>query len=113
MIARTRPRAGIEGPPAAETAGHKGRVRFWQAVREFLYGMTGYEFAQQSLEARGSLETLFLLVVFGDAIGLPIMPPYYSLRLLPLALPRIPGWKRHVLRPHELGDNHEHHLHGV
>jgi hypothetical protein len=89
------------------------RVKWSQAVREFLWGMTGYEFAQQSLEVRGSMETLFMLVLFGDMIGVPILPPYYGLRLLPLVVPQIQGWKRRVLRERGLGDDHEHHLHGL
>ncbi len=88
--------------------------RSWsQAVREFLYGMTGYEFAQQALELRGSMETLFMVAVFGDMIGVPVLPPYYGLRLLPYVVPSIESWKRHVLRERELGDHHEYHLHGV
>ena len=54
-----------------------------RALREFLYGMFGYETAQQALEIRASMEALFMLVTFGDMIGVPVMPPYYSLRLLP------------------------------
>jgi hypothetical protein len=84
-----------------------------RAVREFLYGMTGYEVAQHALEMRASMETLFMLVVFGDLIGVPILPPYYGLRLLPHVVPQVQGWKRRVLRERELGDHHEHHLHGV
>jgi hypothetical protein len=29
---------------------------------------------------RGSLEHLFVLISFGDVLGVPILPPYYSLR---------------------------------
>ncbi len=84
-----------------------------KAVREFLWGMSGYEFAQQAVEIRGSLETMFMLVVFGDLVGVPVLPPYYALRLLPHVVPRVQGWKRRVLRERTLGDEHEHHLHGV
>jgi hypothetical protein len=84
-----------------------------RAVREFLFGMTGYEVAQHALEIRAQLETMFMLVVFGDLVGVPILPPYYGLRLLPHVVPRIATWKRRVLRERELGDDHEHHLHGV
>lgn len=84
-----------------------------QAIREFLWGMSSYEFAQEALEMRGSMETLFMLVVFGEMIGVPVLPPYYALRLLPWVTPQIETWKRRVLREHELGDHHEHHLHGV
>ncbi len=84
-----------------------------QAVREFLFGMSGYEFAQQALEMRASMETLFVLVVLGDLVGVPVMPPYYGLRLLPYLVPGIATWKRRVLRERQLGDGHELHLHGL
>lgn len=89
------------------------RARWAKAVREFLWGMTGYEFEQQAVEIRGSLETLFMLVVFGDLVGVPILPPYYGLRLLPHVVPQVSTWKRRVLRERTIGDEHEHHLHGV
>jgi hypothetical protein len=84
-----------------------------RAVREFLYGMSAYEFEQQALEMRRSMESLFMLVVFGDMLGVPVLPPYYGLRLLPYVTPIVATWKRHTLRERELGDDHEHHLHGV
>jgi hypothetical protein len=84
-----------------------------KAFREFLYGMFGYEHAQQALEIRASMESLFMLVTFGDMIGVPVIPPYYGLRLLPYVAGSVNAWKRRVLREREFGDNHEHHLHGV
>jgi len=89
-------------------------ARGWKrALREFAYGVTGYEIAQQALELRGSMERLFMLGLFGDMLGVPILPPYYGLRLLPFVVPQIETWKRSVLRERELGSDHEHHLHGV
>ncbi len=82
-------------------------------MREFLYGMSGYEIEQQALEMRATMETLFMLGVFGDMLGVPILPPYYGLRLLPWVVPQIATWKRRVLRGRELGSDHEHHLHGL
>jgi hypothetical protein len=84
-----------------------------RAFREFLFGMFGYETAMQAVEIRASMETLFMLMTFGDMIGLPIMPPYYGLRLLPYVVGVVHNWKRRVLREREFGDDHEHHLHGV
>ncbi len=84
-----------------------------KALREFLYGMFGYETAQQALEIRASLEALFMLVTFGDMIGVPVMPPYYALRLLPYVAGSVEGWKRRTLRDRQFGDDHGHHLHGV
>ncbi|TMF34399.1 MAG: hypothetical protein E6I26_12180 [Chloroflexi bacterium] len=83
------------------------------ALREFAYGMTGYEFARHAIETRAALENLFMVVVVGDMIGVPVIPPYYSLRLLPLVTPDIVRWKRRVLRERDFTDLHDHHLHGV
>jgi hypothetical protein len=82
-------------------------------VRDFLYGMLGYELAQHALEMRGSVEALFMLATFGDMIGVPVLPPYYNLRLLPFAVPHIAAWKRRVLREHEFTDEHDYDLHGL
>ena len=68
---------------------------------------------QQALEMRHSMERLFMVGVFGDMLGVPILPPYYGLRLLPWVVPQIETWKRQVLRERELGSDHEHHLHGL
>jgi hypothetical protein len=84
-----------------------------RAMREFIYGMTSYEFVQQALELRGSTQRLFLVGVFGDMLGVPILPAYYGLRLLPFVVSVIEAWKREMLRERELGDSHEHHLHGL
>jgi hypothetical protein len=83
------------------------------ALGEFAFGMTGYEFARQAIETRAALENIFLVVVLGDMVGLPVLPPYYSLRLLPFVTPEITTWKRRVLREREFTDAHELHLHGV
>lgn len=85
----------------------------FQKVREFLYGLYGYEFEVQALELRGELETAFLLITFGDMLGVPVMPPIYSLRVLPYLLPDVAKWKRRVLRERDLPENQEFHLHGV
>ena len=65
------------------------RQPFLKTVREFLYGMLGYEFEEHAMELRGSLETLFMSITFGDMLGLPIIPPYYTLRVLPYVVPNI------------------------
>jgi hypothetical protein len=45
-----------------------------------------------------------MLVVFGDLVGLPLLPPHYSMRLLPYILPSIKKWKRGLLREKDLTD---------
>jgi hypothetical protein len=87
--------------------------RFVTATREFLFGMIGLEMAQHAVEMRASLESLFMLATVGDMIGVPILPPYYSLRLLPFVVPQVATWKRRVLREKEFTDEHDYHLHGL
>ena len=82
-------------------------------MREFVYGMTGHEFARHSVAMRSNLETIFMVTCVGDMIGLPVIPPYYSLRLLPFVTPQVATWKRRVLRERDFTDQHDAHLHGV
>jgi hypothetical protein len=77
---------------------------FHRAFREFFYGMTVHELDVETRRARAELEQMFMLIVFGDLIGLPILPPYYSIRLLPHILPMVQRWKRSVLRERDLTD---------
>jgi hypothetical protein len=87
--------------------------RLRRNINEFLYGMLGFELAEHALEMRGSLESLFMLATCGDMIGVPVLPPYYSLRLLPYLIPNISTWKRRVLREREFTDEHDYHLDGL
>ncbi|HXX36852.1 MAG TPA: hypothetical protein VEP50_01685 [bacterium] len=100
-----------------EPLGPDGRERrgggFLLALREFLFGMTGYEFARHAAEMRATLETLFMVTTVGDIIGIPVIPPYYSLRLLPYVTPEVATWKRRVLREREITDDHDYDLHGI
>jgi hypothetical protein len=84
-----------------------------KAVREFLFGMIGMEISAHALEMRSSTESLFMLATVGDMLGIPVLPPYYSLRLLPYLVPQISTWKRRVLREREFSDEHDYHLDGL
>jgi hypothetical protein len=104
----------VTDPTTADSQPATGAARSWlTALREFAYGMSGYEFGRHALETRAALDNVFMLVVVGDMLGLPIIPPYYSLQLLPYVTPNVATWKRRVLREREFTDQHEYHLHGV
>ncbi|MCX7681883.1 MAG: hypothetical protein N2508_07965 [Anaerolineae bacterium] len=77
---------------------------FLDGVKSVLYGMAGHDMARFALKTRGSMEHLFILVTMGDLLGVPILPPYYSLRLLPYVVPQIATWKRRMLRERDLTD---------
>jgi hypothetical protein len=73
-------------------------------IKGFLYGMMFYEMIRHFRRQRADLEHLFVLISFGDLIGVPILPPYYSLRLLPYIVPLINVWRRRMLRERDLTD---------
>jgi hypothetical protein len=78
--------------------------QFSGTSREILYGMAIHDQVRALAKQRGSLEHLFVLISFGDLLGVPILPPYYSLRLLPFIVPSINNWKRRMLRERDLLD---------
>ena len=75
-----------------------------RALGEIIYGMTIYDMVRELNKARASLEHMFVLVVFGDLLGVPILPPYYSLRLLPYIVPTLDTWRRSMLRERDFTD---------
>ncbi len=79
----------------------KGSLKF---IREFLYGLLLHEMNLEMKKERGHLDNLFMTIIYGDLIGLPILPPYYSMRLLPYLVPAIETWKRRILREKDLTD---------
>jgi hypothetical protein len=78
--------------------------RYLNTVRDVLYGFTAYELDISLQKERGTLNQYFTLIIFGDLLGLPLLPPYYTLRLLPHLLPELKAWKRSMLRERDLMD---------
>ena len=83
---------------------HKNIRQVARAAGQFLYGMSVYEWVRNLRQQRGEIERLFVLITFGDIVGLPILPPYYTLRLLPYIVPCLNRWKRSLLRERDLTD---------
>ncbi len=73
-------------------------------MQEIIYGMASHDMSRAALRTRASMEHLFILITMGDMIGVPILPPYYSLRLLPYVVPQISTWKRRLLREKDVSD---------
>ncbi|HUW10740.1 MAG TPA: hypothetical protein VM537_13495 [Anaerolineae bacterium] len=71
---------------------------------EVIYGMTFFDMVRDLKRARARSEHLFILIVFGDLLGVPILPPYYSLQLLPYIVPNLDRWRRSMLREKDLTD---------
>jgi hypothetical protein len=91
----------------AQANGSTLRQRLLQIVRalaDMVYGASVYEMVRDLNKERGNRERLFVLIVFGDLLGVPVLPPYYTLRLLPYVMPNITGWRRSMLRERDLTD---------
>ena len=73
-------------------------------LKEILYGMGAHDMSRYAIRTPASMEHLFILITMGDLIGVPILPPYYSLRLLPYVVPNIATWKRRMLREKDVSD---------
>jgi len=86
---------------------------FGHTLQQVFYGATGYEFERQAARIRGDLENLFLFMIVGETIGVPILPPYYALRLVPYVIEVLPLWQRRVLRERHPLESEEFDLHGV
>jgi len=80
----------------------KGGVK--RALKELIYGMAVHDMVRYALKTRMYLEHLFMLITLGDMLGIPLLPPYYSLRLLPYAVPNIATWKRRLFRERDFTD---------
>ena len=85
----------------AQPKGLRGLVN---AFKEVVYGMASHDMARQAIRTRASMEHLFILTTMGDLLGVPILPPYYSMRLLPYVVPQISTWKRRMLREKDMTD---------
>ena len=69
-----------------------------------LYGMAAHGHVTAALRTRMYLEHLFMFITLGDMLGVPLIPPYYSLRILPYAVPNIKSWKQRVFRERDFTD---------
>jgi hypothetical protein len=82
----------------------RGVRGFMEKVRQVTYGMAAHDMTRYALRTRASMEHLFILVTMGDMLGVPILPPYYSMRLLPYVVPQVSTWKRRMLREKDVTD---------
>ena len=78
--------------------------RLARTLGQMIYGATVYDWIREIQKERGMVERLFVLAVFGDFLGVPILPPYYALRLLPYVVPAIEGWRISMMRERDLVD---------
>lgn len=78
--------------------------RLAKTIGDMFYGATVYDWVRELEKERGMVERLFVLAVFGDVLGVPLLPPYYALRLLPYVVPSLDMWRYSMLRERDFVD---------
>lgn len=78
--------------------------RLRRLLKEFFFGAAYLEFEQTARTEKVIRGDLFLLLTFGGLLGIPILPPYHSLRLLPYVLPALDSWKKRMVKERDLTD---------
>ena len=78
--------------------------KVFKFIGQFFYGMTVYDWVHELEKMRSERNRLFTTIVFGDLIGIPILPPYYTLRLIPYIMPNFENWQRSMLRERDFTD---------
>jgi hypothetical protein len=106
-------RAGPGGRPSLLSLVLRQGGRVLRTLREVFYGFTGFEFERQAARARADLENLFTFMIMGELVGVPVLPPYYAVRLVPYLVNTVPAWRRRVLRERQPFEHEEFDLHGV
>jgi hypothetical protein len=91
-------------PDAVWEAVKKALRKAGCAAGEFFFGLTTFGWAREVRRQRAEVHMLFLLIAYGDMLGLPLLPPYYALRLLPFIMPALERWKRVLLRERDWTD---------
>ena len=75
---------------------------FRKALKDFFFGATSFEIQQTVRQEKLARQDLILLFSFGDLLGVPVFPSYYSLRLLPYFYPALESWKKRMVREKDL-----------
>jgi len=82
----------------------KEKTSISEALKGVLYGFAVHGAATAALKTRMHMEHLFMLMTLGDMLGFPILPPYYSLKILPYVVPNIKSWKQRLFRERDFTD---------
>jgi hypothetical protein len=75
-----------------------------RGVREFFYGFLLHGMVSGVYEKKAELDDVFMLLILGESIGVPVLPGVYHLRLVPYSVARFPGWKKKIVKPKDLLD---------
>ena len=75
---------------------------FRKGLKDFLFGASSFEIQQTVRQEKLARHDLILLFSFGDLLGVPVLPPHHSLRLLPYFYPALNSCKKSMVKPKDL-----------
>lgn len=78
--------------------------RLARIAGEILYGIFMHETVMVHRRSAKRIEQLLFLVTMGDIVGIPIIPPYYALRLMAHYSLDLDKWKAFVIRERDFTD---------
>ena len=73
-----------------------------EKIRDFFYGLFYLDLYRETAKVHLQYQTLIHLLLFCDFLGIPMMTSYYSLRLLPYALPQLNVIRREAAKEHDI-----------
>jgi len=73
-----------------------------KALKDLFFGATAFEIQQTVRQEKLARLDRILLFSFGDLLGVPVFPSYYSLKLLPYFYPALDSWKKRMLKEKDL-----------
>ena len=76
--------------------------RLKKILKDLLFGAAYLEIEQTVRQEKLSRLDVLLLFSFGDLLGVPVFPPFHSLRLLPYLFPALDSWKKRMLKERDL-----------
>ncbi len=70
-------------------------ARIWENIGLFIHGATDFKRKSKTVLTKESNNEMdeFILLCFGDQLGIPISTSYYSLELLPLLAKDLETWQ--------------------
>jgi hypothetical protein len=75
-----------------------------QTIKQYIKGFFLYSLLEGAEAERRCLDELFMVALFGKAIGFPGLFNYYHLKLDPYYVRHLEQWKRRVLRERDFFD---------
>jgi len=77
---------------------------FIHSLKEFAYGLFVLDPLLTMVKMRYHLDLMFITLLYGDMLGIPLISPIYKLNLLIFYYPLIERWKLEIVKDKDITD---------